>query len=192
MDILESDIQLSTSFSKDVTKTTVNHYKKRNQSNVKKIEEQSTYGKVAEFCIQRFLGLDVLPDLNVYESKKKSFDFDLAKIVHVKSQSIESANKYGLSFMFQYAGAGYGHTDPVIVNPSGFLCLVKVDLTNKKSWLVCCLESCKCLPDLLEEPVVWQLKNTKRVLYYSTLEKKFGKDNLCSDIPALKLKLLQQ
>lgn len=94
-------------------------YKYRGETNVDKMFEDIVVGVLGEWGAYEFLLLNGIqsskPDLNLYEAKKKSFSADLRcsrNAYHVKSQSAESAKKYGHSWLLQV-------TDRIVKNPAG-------------------------------------------------------------------------
>lgn len=168
-------------FAQECAPTNVNRYKFRNQRNVKKIEKQIFTGKLAEVAVDtyfRFMGYEPNePDFTIYKNKKKSWDCDL-KIegvsIHIKSQDVSSAKKYGTSWMFQFSSSrGSGEDfDEVLEDPDGIVVFCLVD-GNKVSFEFIGRTS-KCIPALLKEPRVHQLRNYKRVVYLEDLREKFG------------------
>lgn len=98
--------------------TNIKEYYKRNQKDIEKIKKDISFGKMAEFGVYYILlekGIDdlTIPDLSVYNYKNKSFDADLKCknfYFHIKSQTTESASKYGSSWTFQ-------KKDPFVLSP---------------------------------------------------------------------------
>lgn len=145
--------------------TNIAAYKRRNQSDPKKIIEQIVTGKVAEFGVAEALGYGE-PDLKIYATKDKTYDADLAgdgKLVHVKGQSAESAAKYGESWSFSV-------WDSLITKPKpeDYIALCITDGPLVDFYGLWQMEAVKAL---LREPVVFQLRASKRVLYYDDLLK---------------------
>lgn len=75
-------------------------------------------GELAVYKLLRKHGHDLAkPDFTIYETRNKSFDADLRlgkKRIHVKSQTKDSANKYGRSWLMQrhdpiFKGTGVNH-----------------------------------------------------------------------------------
>jgi len=96
-------------------KSSLDEYARRKQINEHKIKNDIMLGKLAEFGVY-FIYLErgrnniTTPDINVYNHTEKSFSPDLKWglfNLHVKSQTLESANRYGNSWVFQ-------SKDPVI------------------------------------------------------------------------------
>ena len=96
-------------------------YSNRNQFNKEKRIKDQVVGKMGEFAIfstlkPKFQDISE-PDLNIYPPNKKTWDFDLKAQnphilnMHVKSQTLESGNRYGVSWIFQ-------NTDKEIFNSS--------------------------------------------------------------------------
>jgi hypothetical protein len=116
---LSSDVvKMCEHFAENCYKTNADEYQRRNQKNLNKIKKDIALGKMAEFAVY-FIFLEKgisdisIPDLNIYGYKNKSFERDLKcknYNFHIKTQSLESALKFGESWMFQ-------KKDPVIENP---------------------------------------------------------------------------
>lgn len=157
-------------FSKDVIKTNLEKYKKRNQFNPVKIFNDIVTGKVAEYAVYNYFKIKnrecSKPDIKIYEAAKKSFDADLLveeKIkIHIKSQTIEQANKYSLSWTFQAEDSlvKTPTTDDYIV-----LCRVddlKVDILS--------IKSASYFIGKYKDPKLFKLKGIKKVIYYHDVE----------------------
>ncbi len=165
-------------FAEECYPTNKGRYSTRNQSNKKKIKEDIVNGKLGEFAAYEFLikqgfAPNNKPDLVIYKGNKKSWKADLvidSTNVHVKTQAISSAKKYGLSWTFQYNSfsGSKGNQDKLISNPEGVLILTLVD--GLDVYIMACLPSVSCVPRFLQEPKVEWLKAVKRVLYYKTLQ----------------------
>ena len=106
-------------FATEVVDTNKALYLYRGAGSVSKIIEDIYIGKLGEVGVYKHIkdmGSECTkPDFEIYSKKRKSYDADLFinedKCVHVKSQSAESALKYGHSWLFQ-------RTDPVYVKPN--------------------------------------------------------------------------
>ena len=127
-------------FADESLPTNKDEYEKRSQYNIDKIKEDIKNGKLAEFCVYHILSQikastdDLpLPDLTIYPASKKSFQPDLVltrktgKIInfHIKTQTIESGNMFGVSWSFQ-------KYDPVVTRPtdSDYFIGTTLDLNN--------------------------------------------------------------
>jgi hypothetical protein len=181
-------------FAKQCVDTNKNLYKNRAQRNTDKITEDIYNGKLGEYGAYCFLEAqklkpDSLPDTKIYSRKDKTFAADLfcdGVPVHVKTQSHDSASRYGTSWTFQFDGEGgrkSNHFDPIIKNPNGVVIFVVVEDSYKsegktKAYIYAAVPAGKCIPSLLELPKLDYLKKYKRVIYYETLKKKIK--NLCN------------
>jgi hypothetical protein len=96
-------------FADRVVSTNLDEYSKRNQFNKEKIKHDIFIGKLAEWGVY-FLYLERNrknidpPDMMIYGKSKKSFDTDLSWglfKLHIKAQDLDSANRYGDSWLFQ-------------------------------------------------------------------------------------------
>jgi hypothetical protein len=89
--------------------TNIDCYKYRKQTSPDKIQQDIATGKLAEWGVYFiYLNRDwrciTPPDMKVYPAEQKSFDADLRWStfnLHVKSQTQESADRYGDSWIFQ-------------------------------------------------------------------------------------------
>ena len=111
-------IKLCEHFAENCYKTNIKEYYRRNQKDLEKIKKDIAFGKMAEFAIY-FIFLEKgikdisIPDISIYNYKNKSFEGDLKckdYVFHIKTQTLESAIKFGESWMFQ-------KKDPIVKNP---------------------------------------------------------------------------
>ena len=141
-------------------------YRKRGEANVDKMLDDITIGAMAEWAVYKHLkekGVECSkPDFEIYDAKKKAFSADLITTnhaVHVKSQSLLSANKYGSSWLFQ-------KTDKLLSKPSDqdvmVFCIVDGEEVEIKA-LVSVVDVVD--NDLTSEPKVWKYRFTKHAIY---------------------------
>lgn len=170
--------KLCNQYAKDELESTYEQRTKRNQFNKAAMVHQTTTGKLAEWAVTLFFtdkeNTISDPDMQIYSAFNKSFDADLqldGYDLHVKSQSKESAERFGTSWMFQYSGRGSGHKDPLLRLADGLVAFCVVDFNRKEVILhgICGFASIR---DRLREPVKKTLKNTKRCIYLEDLNKK--------------------
>ena len=136
--ITEREVLKCTEFACQSVGTSLAHYAKRGQTNQEKIINDIITGKLGEVAAYKMLkrkGIDVkYPDFEIYEGRKKSFDADMTdeqgRKYHCKSQSNESAKRYGCSWILQYSGTGHGHQDKLFRNrdKNDFLVPMRVDI----------------------------------------------------------------
>lgn len=148
---------------------------RRNQFNKNAMVHQTTTGKLAEWgvalhCMDKAKNITD-PDMKIYKAAGKSFDADLqldGEDLHVKSQSVDSAQRFGTSWMFQYGGHGFGHTDPLLKKQNGSVAFCVVDFEQKSVTIhgICNFDT---LRKRLREPVKESLKKTKRCIYLEDL-----------------------
>jgi hypothetical protein len=130
---LDSDIvKLCQHFADTALDTNIQCYNKRRQFNSDKIKQDIFIGKLAEWgvffsYIKRNQTTIQPPDMRIYLAEEKSFDCDLRwglYKLHVKSQTFESAERYGDSWIFQSKDPlfGYSNEYDIIVG-----CRVAVD-----------------------------------------------------------------
>jgi hypothetical protein len=107
---LSSDIvKICQHFAERSYQTNIDCYALRKQTSPEKIKQDIMLGKLAEwgvYFIYLARGRQSIcpPDLQVYDASRKSFDPDLhwgLYNLHVKSQTFESADRYGDSWIFQ-------------------------------------------------------------------------------------------
>lgn len=162
-------------FAKLEYETTKEHRRRRNQSNAARIRIQVADGKMGELLACHFLrglGLEVTePDFEIYEKAKKSFDADFyvnGHPMHCKSQNAESAARYGLSWMFQKGGMGYGHTDPCLKTPTDKAVFVKVDHRKRTGEVFGPFSMGDLIPKF-RDPKLARLKGIKTCIYAEDL-----------------------
>lgn len=165
IELSEEVVKRCRAFAEEVVHTNIDQYKRRNQGNPTKIIEQIVTGKMGEFAFSQFLGT-AEPDLQIYAKKQKSFGADLTHDnlqVHVKSQSKNSADKYGVSWSFQVQ-------DKLITQPKEEdflgLCVIEGNVVEIYDFI-----PATKVVGVLREPVLPQLRFTKRVLYWEDLKK---------------------
>lgn len=165
-------------FANEQIDTSINHYKKRKQGNRDKIIQDIVTGKLGELAAHRLLkrhGIHAKePDFNIYIGRKKSFDADITwkgNNFHCKSQTEESANKYGTSWILQYGGAGFGHQDKLFrhCDDNDFLIATVVSETFVTIFY--------CTPvrllfdrDLVKLPQLKWFHDTKRAIYWDDIK----------------------
>ena len=105
-------------FSIDAVESSRDLYTYRGTTNINKIIEDIYIGKAGEVGAYKYLLQQGVvcskPDFKIYDARRKSFDADLNipdMGVHVKSQGMDSAEKFGNSWLFQ-------RTDPVYLKPN--------------------------------------------------------------------------
>ena len=143
---LDPDIvKMCQHFADRVIDTNLQCYSKRRQLNADKIRQDIFIGKVAEWGVffnylKRGRTNIQPPDMRVYLAEDKSFDSDLRWglfHLHVKSQTFESADRYGDSWIFQTK-------DPLFEFASGYDivigCRVTVDSFNENAFVEILLE----------------------------------------------------
>jgi len=169
-------IEIATRFANEVIGTN-HYYSNRGQSNKDTIIHQIFVGKIGEFAVRQWYiqkGF-ACSEVDVTVTRKKTFEPDLrvdGHACHVKSQSMESAQRFGISWTFQFAGSkGAGHRDHEIfdtysehdrvifcvVNPPAvkIMAEIKVSDLHKLS--------------LFDLPKKKELAEYKRVIYFNKI-----------------------
>ncbi len=175
----EKSLETCRQFASDSVSTSLNCYARRGQSNPRKIEQQILNGKIGEFGVYKFLtdaGQECsLPDTRILQRKEKSFDYDLVAPdfnIHVKTQDYAEAKKFGSSWVFQCSPNKNANHDSHVF---------KV-YDAKKDYVAFCTLFGNNLAvvgfvkvadlhahDLFKEMKVWQLRNTKKAVYYDDI-----------------------
>lgn len=145
-------------------------YSKRGQSDTYKIIDDITVGKLAEWGVF-FMYLQEgrhnisSPDMNIYSIRNKSYDPDLKwglYRLHIKSQTFESSERYGSSWMFQAKDPLFAKADDcdIIIG-----CRVHLDNINDDTCLVeIQLEKPFCQL-VIGEPKLSKFVNGKKAIY---------------------------
>jgi hypothetical protein len=154
-------------FALDCAGTNADEYAKRNQKNLTKIQLDIAIGKAGEWAAQHYLlnkGWKCSdPDFEIYIGKKKSFDADLTLSgdpdldVHVKSQSQDSAKKYGISWLFQ-------KKDPLYRDKCQKDLIIGTVVSDDLSEATIVMEG-SVAKLVFGEPKVRQLRNSKVAIY---------------------------
>ena len=180
--ITEKDIALATEFAEQRYEKSKVHYMRRRQFNETKVKYDIMIGALGEIGAYKMLkkdyGIGVCkPDFEVYEAKNKSFDADLTddkgRKYHCKSQSMESSSKYGRSYILQWGGKGYGHTDKLFRNTDNndYLIPTEVDVEKKEVRIFGCYKVKKIMDEgYIKPPKVKWLEDTKRAIYLKDIE----------------------
>ncbi len=144
-------------------------YSYRGESNTDKMVEDIVIGTLGEWAIYLHLselGYEVgEPDMEIYTTRRKSFSADLffndIKL-HVKSQGIVSAKRYGNSWLLQ-------RSDKIIANPSDkdMYAFTNVDISTKK---VTILGYCWCNMVKYDECKVPKYRSTKVAIYVDQIQ----------------------
>lgn len=167
---LQSDIvKMCEVFSSKVIHTNADEYYRRKQSDLEKIWNDIFYGKLAEWGVY-FIYLERErtnidpPDMRIYSAKDKSFDPDLRYglfNIHVKSQTYESAEKFGDSWMFQ-------SKDPLLVQPNEYDILIgcRVLLSDRDKTAMVKIKLEKPFMNLvIGEPRLSKFVGSKKTIY---------------------------
>lgn len=141
-------------------------YKARGEAKLSKIEEDIITGASAELAVYDILNQNHIestePDFKIYKPREKSFSADLACgqfNLHIKAQTVKSAQKYGASWLFQKEDKLFKRCD---ANDLLVFCIV--DGLNVSVKTVISVPEIVEL-NLLKEPKVYQYKFTKVALY---------------------------
>jgi hypothetical protein len=164
--LLKRDIERCERFAEKRMNGSKDEYKARGELRESKIFQDIVTGACGEIAVYRYLknqGIEsTKPDFKIYEKRKKSFDADLISEVgnlHVKSQTLESANKYGASWLFQ-------KWDPLLKDDhlKDYMVFCIVDDREVTIEHICHIKDI-IDNDALDEPKVWRYKHTKHAIY---------------------------
>jgi hypothetical protein len=141
-------------------------YKARGQTNPYKITQDIYTGKVAEIGVHTYLkGLGLKPapvDFEIYAAKQKSFAADIVatgKNFHVKSQTSESAEKYGKSYLLQ-------KRDPLLRKAASMTEIFVPTLVYEDTIEIYGFIPAAYIPmDFIKEPKLKWLASTKVAIY---------------------------
>lgn len=104
--LTKKDLKVCVDFAEECAPT--NNYGSRGQSNMEKRKQDISGGKKAEIAVHRFLtskGYKVPDvDFNIYKGRQKRHGEDLnieGVKVEIKSQTLDSVRKYGLSWLYE-------------------------------------------------------------------------------------------
>jgi hypothetical protein len=154
-----------------VVNTNKKKYKERNQTDLSKIKKDIYIGKLAEYAVfnhyNNNLGFDSVtePDITIYSAKNKSYDADIVAIhdsveykMHIKSQQINQADRFGLSWSFQ-------KNDPLVFNPIPYDYIVPCLVLSDKRVRIYKPVKAKDIKGKYKKPKIERLQATKVVLY---------------------------
>lgn len=156
-------------FAKEVTPTT--NYSDAHQHIISKIRTDHYISKIGEEAVKEVLQQFAVvegPDYTIYLGKEKSWQEDLfvnGMGVAVKTQTQSSANKYGLSWIFQ---CGNVRRDVVLDKPDAWVVFVLLDDISEH-------KACEVYPPfqikelIFGEPKLPHLKGQKKVVYATKL-----------------------
>jgi hypothetical protein len=171
----KDDIVRCQKFAERQLETSKGAYCQRAQANQDVILRQITEGKLGEIAVARFLrSLNYkvnAPDFAIYKGRKKSYDADLTDgrfFWHVKTQSQESAKRYGTSFLFTDSESS---SDPLITNPANEDVMIFVLIDGNEADVLGMVRAKVALErQLYREPRLDRLKPFKSVLYLDDLK----------------------
>lgn len=151
-------------FAEYSTESSLEMYKDRNQLDEHKIFKDIFTGKLAEYMVYNYFierNVNVsTPDLNIYNSNRKSYDADIRVDdigIHVKSHEVNEI--YPISWVFQ-------KNDPLVLHrdDSTYLCLVVFNGAENYMYIVQVKEVD------FKEPIKEKLRETKVCLYERDIE----------------------
>ncbi len=173
--ITEDIIEKINKFSDEID---TNHYNNRNQTNVKKKRKDQFAGKLAEWSVYLYLkdnGINISePDMQIYKRGSKSFKPDMTvENISLHCKSCHANSRYPVSWIFQKSDRnGISGKDKEFYNKSNNGLIFCCESNQKdNSVLIHWIIDKNIAIDLLEPPIVLQLKNIKECLYDKTIKK---------------------
>ena len=168
-------------FAEESVDSSLNHYRARNQNARRnKIIQDICVGKMGELAVYFYLERlePSKPDFQIYTRANKSFDPDLLTAkrslrIHCKSQSLESSESYGKSWILQFSGNGSGHKDKLFKQRSNedYIALTNVDLHNGEVKVLGVYKINDLFEnDLVKLPKLKWLERTKRAIYFTDIK----------------------
>jgi hypothetical protein len=143
-------------------------YSDSQQSNKQKVWHDHFISKIGEEAVYKiytqFTDNITKPDYKIYHGKNKNWDADI-KVnnvdLAVKTQTKSSADKFGLSWTFQW---GLHRKDIILDQPDSWVCFVKCDDTNSRyNCIVYPAMQIKYI--IFGEPKIARLRGEKKVVY---------------------------
>jgi hypothetical protein len=173
--ISDDDLKKCQSFAKKVVKTNADCYARRNQTDLDKIIDDITVGKIAEVAASKLLkarGMEYSEvDYEIYQTWGKSFDPDLYGWTerhewkfHVKCMKKENAERWGLSWSFQVQ-------DHLVTDPNDDEHIILCELIDYHTIDIKTVVKANTLFNCWADPKLNKLKGIKKVLYWETLER---------------------
>jgi hypothetical protein len=176
-------LQKCETFALQCAETNKDRYRSRGQMSIDKIVSDIFVGKAGECAVylhKKSLGIKCSkPDFLIYHGKKKSYAADLRigeKLLHVKTQSQNSAEKYGISWILQVKE---GDQDKLFRHRS------ENDLA-----IFCVMKSESVVTVLAEVSIVWLFDNnlvdepklkwfigTKKAVYWEKVKEKLAEQS---------------
>jgi hypothetical protein len=155
-------------FAKAVIQTT--NYQDSYQSNKQKIQQDHFISKLGEEAVKEVftqLGQKVAgPDYTIYSAQQKSWQSDLVinnTELAIKTQSLVSAQKYSVSWLFQSGSKRYDH---ILNKPKAWVCFVSYGSKAQ----TCTVYPPMQIKDLVfKEPKLEYLKDSKKAVYLEDL-----------------------
>lgn len=176
--LTKKELEKCMQFAENSVDSSLSHYKRRNNTSRSRIIQDIYTGKCGEigvYKILKSLGYEVnQPDFEIYEGRKKSFNADMTYgnyNIHCKAQNEESATKYGISWILQYGGSGWGHTDKLFKNRSKFDILAPTLIIGDEVQLFGLIRVDDLFKkDMIKMPSCKWFADTKRAIYYDDIK----------------------
>jgi hypothetical protein len=172
-------IQNANNFAQQSISTNIKVYAARNQPNIQKGMNDNKIGKIGEEVVcayaQNILPDITSPDYTIYKVRNKSWEKDLQSIkanikIGVKTQTVESANKYGESWVFQNQDKGIHGSGKTEEN--NYIAFTLIDLDNKIGIIRAIVKVSWLHNNNLFMPMkLAHLQNNKKAVYYNELLK---------------------
>jgi hypothetical protein len=158
-----------------------------------KAYEDSLTGKKGEFLVAEYIkkehGLSILPDVNIYASRKKNWEADLPYATremgladcHVKTcsqKTLDYAKTYSWTFQLSNGNGRHG-TDRLLSSDTyddDLIALVFVPTWESNVGQIMSLSKWRNVKDLLRDPISPRLKGLKACIYIEDVNRKEAKE----------------
>lgn len=174
-----ADIKVARDFAAKSVSSSLDQYARRRQTDPKQVMHQIYTGKLGEFAVCQWLSTYKLPvstpDTTIYDARHKTFAPDMVIRIageadvplHVKAQDEQSAERFGISWTFQYSATA-GSDKEIFSpnrNPNAYIAFVGISGGNAVIFGMP-LVSTLFEYDLFRDPKLAKLRGIKTVVYY--------------------------
>lgn len=177
-DLEVEELDLIHDFAEKCAPTNADQYARRGQSNLDKIKKDIITGKIGESKLAKYIEANGTTtsgsDLQIYKRGKKSWACDIKTYdpdleINCKTQSMDSIKRYGVSWILQYGGNGHGHCDALFKPENQGDNIYFVGMSEHTIYCAMLVRDL-FTHNLIKEPVLDWLKQSKRAVYYKDIE----------------------
>jgi len=182
--VSDEDIKRCRLFAEKSVSTSIDQYARRRQTDPRTIQHQIQVGKTGELGVFNWLTRHSLhptePDFEIYDARHKSFAADMlleepvtyssglvgknVYDIHVKAQDMQSAERFGISWTFQYGTKVGSDSEIFKPDPTGYIAFA---LVNKNQVTLYGFTAVRTLHEynLFRDPKLAKLRGIKTVVY---------------------------